>query len=187
MNWVGKISQDWPIKVDDEQYGELVRERFDNKCPYCLCNLNETICIIEHLDGMNRCRAGLHLPGNVLVACKRCNNEKRRDDSLKTLLLANSGWGSFLSHDGMRCMPSCQTCAYWRDIWTNETERQVKLRGNLDRIRLFRAQFPQLESTLTSVKESLPALLAKLYSDCQAFAETEINSLLEKFEQLAQV
>ena len=25
--------------------------------------------VFEHLDGMNRCRAGLHVPGNILVAC----------------------------------------------------------------------------------------------------------------------
>jgi hypothetical protein len=29
----------------------------------------------------------------------------------------------------------------------------------------------------------LPALLTKLYGDCQVFAETEIKSLLEKFNQ----
>lgn len=59
---------------------------------------------------MNRCRAGLHVAGNVLVACRRCNNEKRRDDSLAKLVLANSGWESFLSHDGGRCPSSCLTC-----------------------------------------------------------------------------
>ena len=52
---------------------------------------------------MNRYRAGLHCPGNVLVACKMCNSEKRRDDSLRVLSLATSGWESFLSHDGTRC------------------------------------------------------------------------------------
>jgi hypothetical protein len=30
--------------------------------------------------------------------------------------------------------------------------------------------------------EALPGLLTKLYSDCQTFAETEIKSLLEKFD-----
>ncbi len=30
--------------------------------------------------------------------------------------------------------------------------------------------------------ETQPALLTKLYTDCQAFAETEIRSLLEKFD-----
>jgi len=96
------ISQDWPLKVDDEAYERLVREQFSNQCPYCCCDLAKTTCVIEHLDGMNRCRAGLHVAGNVLVACRRCNNEKRRDDSKPTLSLADSGWESFLSHDGTR-------------------------------------------------------------------------------------
>ena len=86
------ISQDWPHKVDHEEYGKLVRERFNNQCPYCCSDLANTACVIEHLDGMNRCRAGLHVAGNVLVACRRCNNEKRRDDSLPSLSLADSGW-----------------------------------------------------------------------------------------------
>jgi hypothetical protein len=98
-----KISETWKIKVDGKEYEELVRKWFDNRCPYCGCNLAETISVIEHLDGMNRYRAGLHAPGNVLVACRRCNCEKRRDDSLKVLLLAKSGWESFLCHEGNRC------------------------------------------------------------------------------------
>jgi hypothetical protein len=87
-----RISQGWPIKVDGEEYEELVRGRFNSGCPYCSCNLTNAESVIEHLDGMNRYRAGLHVPGNVLVACRRCNSEKRRDDSLKILSLARTGW-----------------------------------------------------------------------------------------------
>ncbi len=154
------ISQDWPLKVDDEEYEKLVREQFNNQCPYCCCDLATTTCVIEHLDGMNRCRAGLHVAGNVLVACRRCNNEKRRDDSLPTLSLADSGWESFLSHE-------------------DETERGSRLSRNLQRIRSFRSSFLEFQQILPSLSQSLPALLAKLYSDCQAFAEKEIKSLLD--------
>src|SRR5665213_1398932 len=97
-----RISREWPIRVDGEEYEELVRSHFANRCPYCSCDLLSTISVIEHLDGMNRYRAGLHVPGNVLVACRKCNGEKRRDDSVRTLTLAGSGWESFLSHDGSR-------------------------------------------------------------------------------------
>ena len=45
------ISQGWPIRVDDEEYGRLVREQFGNLCPYCGCDLATAICVIEHLDG----------------------------------------------------------------------------------------------------------------------------------------
>src|SRR5256885_3908550 len=129
-----KVSQKWPIKVDGERYGELVRKLFDNRCPYCALNLGDTESVIEHLDGMNRYRGGLHVPGNVLVACRKCNSEKRRDDSLKTLLLAGSGWESFLSHDGSRCASACRTCRYWESIWEEREKRRLRLSENLRRL-----------------------------------------------------
>lgn len=78
-----RISQNWPLKVDSKEYEELVRARFNNECPYCSRDLASRAAVIEHLDGLNRYRAGLHVPGNVLVACRECNSEKRRDDSLQ--------------------------------------------------------------------------------------------------------
>jgi hypothetical protein len=174
-----RVSEKWPIKVDGEEYEGLVRKWFDNRCPYCSRNLADTVPVIEHLDGMNRYRAGLHVPGNVFVACKKCNCEKRRDDSLKVLLLAKSGWESFLSHEGTRCAASCLTCRYWKTIWEDESERRLRLRENLEKIRSFRSAFAEFEEVFPSLPESLPALLTKLYSDCQIFAETEIRSLLE--------
>jgi len=177
-----RISQSWPVKVDGEEYEKLVRERFNSQCPYCSCDLVNTESVIEHLDGMNRYRAGLHVPGNVLVACKRCNSEKRRDDSLKVLLLAGSGWESFLSHDGTRCAAPCRTCRYWESIWNNGIERKLRLNENLQKIRSFRSAFPEFEQALPALMETHPALLRKLYSDCQTFAETEIKSLLEKID-----
>jgi hypothetical protein len=142
--------------------------------------------VIEHLDGMNRYRAGLHVPGNVLVACRRCNNEKRRDDSQKVLSLAMSGWESFLSHDGTRCAASCLTCQYWKSVWEDGTERTVRLTENRERIQSFRRTFLEFDHILPSLAGTLPVLLTKLYSDCQTFAEAEIMSLLEKFEQISE-
>jgi hypothetical protein len=176
-------SKNWHIRVDGHEYETLVRDFFGNLCPYCLCDLNTTVAVVEHLDGMNRYRAGLHVPGNVLVACRRCNGEKRRDDSLKTLTLANSGWASFLSHHSFACPSACKTCRYWRLIWEDDAERRVKLNENLQRIVSFRSKFQEFELAHVALVETLPALLTKLYSDCQAFAEGEINSLLEKFKQ----
>ena len=173
----------WSVRVDGGEYESLVRHWFGNQCPYCLRGLENADSVIEHLDGMNRNRAGLHVPGNVLVACKRCNGEKRRDDALKTLVLSDSGWASFLSHDGARCAPSCLTCRYWRGIWSSDGERTLRLSENLKRIRSFRNTFSEFERILPALRESLPGLLTKLYSDCQAFAETEIRSLLERFQQ----
>ena len=179
-----RISQKWAVRVDGQEYEELVRRIFDNHCPYCSRDLRETVTVIEHLDGMNRYRAGLHVPGNVLVACKRCNGEKRRDDSLKALSLASSGWESFLSHDGSRCSSSCLTCLYWTSVWHDETQRRRQLMENLERLRSFRCTFQEFGEVLPLLAAELPTLLTKLYSDCQAFAETEIKSLLDRFEEV---
>lgn len=177
------ISRGWQIKLGGIEYEHLVRQIFENRCPYCRCDLVEADSVIEHLDGMNRCRAGLHVPGNVLVACRKCNGEKRRDDSLRILLLANSGWASFLSHDGTRCNSLCRTCKYWEAIWEEKSQRQEMLNENLQRITMFRSRFAEFQLVLPVLVETLPALLNKLYSDCQIFAETEIKSLLEKFNE----
>lgn len=179
-----KVSREWLTRVDSEEYGEIVRKEFNNRCPYCSRDLATTESVIEHLDGMNRYRAGLHVPGNVLVACRRCNGEKRRDDSLKVLSLAASGWESFLSHDGTHCEASCLTCRHWTLVWQDETERRLKLVENIERLRRFRSGFPELGLVLSSLADVLPELLTKFYSDCQCFAEAEIKSLLERFEQI---
>lgn len=180
-----RISQDWKVQIDSQEYEAFVRGRFNNHCPYCGCDLTLTSGVIEHLDGMNRYRAGLHVPGNVLVACGKCNCEKRRDDSLKILSLAKFGWESFLSHDGSRCADSCLTCRYWKSIWGDDAERSLRLGENLEKIRSFRSAFPEFEQVLPSLMNTLPELLTKVYSDCQKFAETEIRSLLERFDQIS--
>jgi len=179
-----RTCQDWSIKVDDAEYETRVRSLFENRCPYCSSDLTSNVWVIEHLDGMNRYRAGLHVPGNVLVACRRCNNEKRRDDALKVLQLADSGWESFLSHDGTRCPPACLTCQYWKAVWPGEEQRRLQLLENLERIRSFRNEFPEHEKAFSAFRKTLPALLTKVYSDCQVFAENEIRSLLERVGDL---
>lgn len=176
-----KICRDWGVRVDGESYGALVRHRFGNRCPYCLRDLLETTAVVEHLDGMNRYRVGLHIPGNVLVSCKRCNSEKRRDDSLKVLTLADSGWASFLSHNSRNCDSKCATCRYWSTIWPDQTERDEHLAANLRAIADFRKEFELFDATTAPLLKTLPEILTKLYSDCQAFAETEIASMLARF------
>jgi hypothetical protein len=176
-----KICQDWPIRVDSEEYAQVVRGRFANQCPYCSCDLAGAFSVIEHLDGMNRLRAGLHVPGNVLVACRRCNNEKRRDDASRKLTLSVFGWESFLLHDGSRCATLCRTCVYWKDVWPDEIHRGWRLTQNLQRIREFRCRFPEFEKMIPSLMDTLPIQLGKLYLDCQDFAEKEMRALLSTF------
>lgn len=176
-----RLVREWGLRVESEKYGEMVRSYFGNNCPYCLQDLSQTTPIVEHLDGMNRYRAGLHVPGNVLVACKRCNSEKRRDDSLHKLVLEESGWASFHSHDETRCKQPCPSCNYWAQIWGDVGCRQAMMAQNLSKIRSFRREFPAYELLTKSLAPELSSGMSILYSDCQQFAETEIKALLNRF------
>jgi hypothetical protein len=173
-------SKNWALKVESEGYGAMVRAAFGNRCPYCDIDLLSTTTIVEHLDGMNRYRVGLHVPGNVVVACRKCNNEKRRDDSSLKLTLAASGWESFMSHDG-RCGASCRTCIYWTSLYPDSEVRTALLLSRTIRIQEFRSQFSEFQSLRDAISTALPTLVTKLYSDCQKFAETEISILLGLF------
>ena len=176
-----KLCETWQLKIEDETYLAQVKNSFSNRCPYCRTILTKVNVIVEHPDGMNRLRAGLHVPGNVLLACKPCNSEKRRDDSLRELTLAQTGWESFLAHDGTLCDPSCRTCAYWKRLLPDPKQRQVELRRNAQRIACFRAMYAEFERVLPYLKEHLPHYLAILYKDCQTFAEDRIESLMREF------
>jgi len=176
-----KLCDTWGLKVGDSTYLDNVRKVFSDSCPYCRTLLMRSNVVVEHPDGMNRLRAGLHVPGNVLLACKPCNSEKRRDDSLETLTLAESGWESFLSHDGTHCPKSCLTCTYWREIWPEENERAKQLRESVKRIRQFRAGYPEFQQALPYLKTHLPQSLTKLYKDCQSFAGTQIEQVMNEF------
>ena len=125
--------------VSDPSYAESVIASFGQECLYCGKELEKDRAPVEHLNGMNRFSVGLHVPGNVAVACKRCNNEKRRDD--QTLALADNGWESFLSHDGFRCNKNCKTCAYWRTIWTDPDELRVSLATAIGQIHNFQKPY----------------------------------------------
>jgi hypothetical protein len=51
------------MSVSDLAYGESVINSFGQKCTYCGNSLESDRSAIEHLDGMNRIRVGLHVPG----------------------------------------------------------------------------------------------------------------------------
>ena len=177
------LCEEWRLRIEDDAYLKRVKEFFGGRCPYCRTILTKLNVIVEHPDGMNRLRAGLHVPGNVVLACKQCNSEKRRDDSLRNLTLAGSGWESFLSHDRTRCEIGCRTCGYWKNIWPDEAERKAQLGESIERIRSFREMYPQFARVLPYVKQHLPHYLAVLYKDCQTFADSRIESLMREFLQ----
>ncbi len=168
--------------VSDPAYAERVTRQFGEVCPFCDRPLKGLRVAVEHLDGMNRFRLGLHIPGNVLVACHACNSEKRRDDQMERLRLAETGWASFLSHDGKRCGAACKSCLYWRARWPDDDERVSRMASARKAIEAFRAMeehAAQLERSERIRKTSL-ADAQKLYRDGQSFATERIEECAEK-------
>jgi hypothetical protein len=177
-----KISTAFGQNVNDGAYADAVAAEFENNCCYCLRPLEKDRAAVEHLDAMNRFRLGLHLPGNVIVSCKRCNGEKRRDDQIGNLTLADGGWESFLSHDSTRCLQDCKTCAYWRAVWPDVAERVARMRMARQKIAAFRARDPNSLDWSERTKRQLQQTVDGLYRDCQEFATARINkSVAEAF------
>lgn len=163
------------MSVTDPRYAESVLAAFGQSCLYCGGNLERDRASVEHLNGMNRVSVGLHVPGNVAMACKRCNNEKRQDDQL--LLLAENGWESFLSHDGTRCTPRCKTCAYWNEIWPDSEMRLMSLATARSRVFQFQGPYQHFVHWSANARSSLRQKIETLYRDCQKFATDEIGKL----------
>lgn len=171
-----KLTTSVGFSVKNPAYTASVFKTFGANCAYCERALEAGRVAVEHLDGMNRYRVGLHIAGNVIVACRTCNSEKRRDDSIKVLRLASTGWESFLAHDGSRCESNCKTCRYWRTVWPDDAQRNTKLSEVLERIRTFRSAFPASIALYERARAQFSPLLEKLYRDGQAFAANEITS-----------
>lgn len=167
------------LRVTDQKYVSDVIETFGEKCAYCRKPLQTNGAAIEHLDGMNRFRAGLHIPGNVTLACVKCNREKRRDDQLKRLVLTDSGWGSFLSHNSQNCPSGCKSCSYWTSIWPDPDHRQTILKNSYDRILTFRNKYSFILHWGLKANTHLRENLECLYRESQEFASTQIDNLVE--------
>lgn len=85
------------MNVSDSRYSNSVVAAFGWNCLYCEKQLTASVVpVVEHLNGMNRMSVGLHVPGNVAMACKTCNNQKRNDD--QKLTLAENGWSNIKRH-----------------------------------------------------------------------------------------
>lgn len=169
-----KVTTKIGLNVADSEYVYAVEAKFGNHCCYCGRLLESDRVAVEHPDGMNRFRAGLHIPGNVIVSCKKCNNEKRRDDQLHELTLAKTGWESFLSHDGTKCDGHCKTCAYWKTIWPDEM-RTKNLKAARRKILEFRACYIESIELNRKAHNLLREELNKIYRECQSFAADRIK------------
>jgi Asp-tRNA(Asn)/Glu-tRNA(Gln) amidotransferase C subunit len=173
-----QISSDLNQKRGKANYASLLEEAFGNACPYCGEPLEAGRLVVEHLDGMNRYRLGFHVPGNVAVACTRCNHEKRRDDQRsEERSLEATGWESFLSHSGDRCDSNCKTCKYWVERWPDLGERKQRLEQALQRIRAFRQRFAGLFASIQVIREVVRKDVEELYRECQDFATVRIDRM----------
>lgn len=175
-----KICTSIGLSVTDATYADAVEAAFGSNCCYCGQPLEKDRVSVEHLEGMNRFRLGLHIPGNVIVACKRCNGEKRRDDQLHQLTLAESGWESFLSHDSTRCEDTCNTCAHWRVVWPDVAERVQKTQSARQKIMAFRARYPEFLGWSEKTRASVGQTVDKIYRECQEFAAVQIRKSVDE-------
>ena len=165
------------MQVSDLAYSASVLAAFGRNCLYCGRELTIVAGpVVEHLNGMNRMSVGLHVPGNVAMACKACNNQKRNDD--QKLTLAENGWESFLLHDGSRCAAECRTCGYWRKIWPDDMLRRESLAAARKKITEFQLPFSQFVGWSASARGTLTEKIETLYRDCQQFAIKEIGKLV---------
>jgi hypothetical protein len=169
------------MSVSDPRYTESVTAAFGQRCLYCGTDLlSSVVPVVEHLNGMNRFSLGLHVPGNVAVACKVCNNKKRDDD--QKLSLAENGWESFLSHDGTRCADACGTCAYWKTVLPDSELRPISLATSRQRVFEFQLPYQQFVSWSSRARETLREKIEILYRDCQRFATEEIGKLVTQVD-----
>jgi hypothetical protein len=171
------IAAEFGLKVNDVEYANRVENIFGANCAFCGFGLEQDRLAVEHLEGMNRIRLGLHVPGNVVLACKSCNREKRRDDQMAKLVLANTGWESFLSHDGERCGPGCKSCRYWQSKWPDQSERVVKLQLARIKIAGFQSGFAAHLSRCAELRGVIQRDVELLYRECQEFAMRSIARL----------
>ena len=180
-----KICASLDLGITDARYATAVEVAFGSNCCYCGQTLERDRTSVEHLEGMNRFRLGLHVPGNVILACKRCNGEKRRDDQMQELTLAECGWESFLSHDSTRCRAGCNTCRYWATIWPDLTERAERMKAARRKIAAFRSQYPASLQWSRGARIVLRQTVDSLYRGCQEFAASEIRrTVTEAFSSL---
>ena len=173
--------------VTDPAYAREVVSVFGDKCAYCQRVLETDRSAVEHLEGMNRFRIGLHIQGNVVVACKWCNSAKRHEDQRPVLVLAQTGWESFLSHDSTKCTPNCKTCSYWKSIWPDSPNRITQLQATRDRIVAFKTTYVKSNDWSMRTRANIADRINVLYRTCQESANSQIKEAADTlFRELTQ-
>lgn len=161
-----KLVKEWPsLKVETSEYSRSVQEAFGDACAFCDSKLASDTHV-EHLVAMNRARCGLHIAGNVVLSCKRCNNAKRRDDQALTRTSGAGGWDNFLEHNGSCGPQPCSTCTYWETRLPSPTARRDHLGARFAKIHAFRQGFRDIDT------RPLAKALEAVYRRWQDEAET---------------
>lgn len=166
--------------VTEKTYAEAVTQAFGSQCAYCSKLLEHDRVVIEHLEGMNRFRLGLHLPGNVALSCMQCNREKRRDDQQEESHLADTGWAAFLAHNGTRCPSGCKTCDYWNKVWPEPEQKLLRLLEAHQRIEAFRTPFFRFTDWIVRAKPLIRQEVERMYRECQNFATQSIDDAVSR-------
>ncbi len=174
-----RITLELKLNVGDPAYAEEIERHFGSCCAYCRRALEKDRLAVEHLEGMNRIRVGLHIPGNVVLSCKDCNREKRRDDQLRQLVLGETGWSSFLAHTGDVCPAGCKTCAHWAGVWPEASTRRLELASSSRRIAEFQTHFGRFATRVQSLRTVIHRDVEALYRDCQSFATERITGMTD--------
>ena len=161
------------LRVETTEYEAAVRFAFSTQCVFCQLELTSDLHV-EHLDAMNRVRAGLHVAGNVVLSCKHCNWAKRNDDQGRGIVDKGSGWEDFLAHTDGACADGCSGCQYWLERFPDESTRTALRSRQRVRIMEFRTQFhidALRRASLSMVQE-----LERVYRSWQASAEESTST-----------
>ena len=78
-----KICASLKLSITDAQYAEAVEAAFGSDCCYCQQPLEKDRASVEHLEGMNRFRLGLHVP-------RECKFSHANDAMGKSVATTNS-------------------------------------------------------------------------------------------------
>ena len=65
-----------PGQLRGDKLREALMAEFKNKCAYCGVAITNELSDIDHVVPMNKTSVGLHMYGNLVIACKPCNAAK---------------------------------------------------------------------------------------------------------------
>ena len=137
-------------------WNRIKEDTFNNSCAYCEIKESSLEKLtMDHLIGLNREECGLHHPGNVVPACKSCNNSKKKKYKKGEV---NRAWMDYLED-------ICLTM----DEYKKRKKRIMDHRSSED--------YPKLTDDEIN---SLKAVASHLYSTVQS----ELDKSLNLFKQI---